>query len=102
MIDLFPVGRRHAARKHADRAFLGERGARLLGASPRHHFLIGILVADLGEVEATGRGDIRRRLDRIGKEGSEEHTSELQSLMRISYAVLCWKKKTTQSKPSWT
>src|SRR3546814_8885730 len=25
--------------------------------------------------------------------GSEEHTSELQSLMRISYAVLCLKKK---------
>src|SRR3546814_7581813 len=25
---------------------------------------------------------------------SEEHTSELQSLMRISYAVLCLKKKT--------
>src|SRR3546814_3800728 len=24
---------------------------------------------------------------------SEEHTSELQSLMRISYAVFCWKKK---------
>src|SRR3546814_3728978 len=28
-------------------------------------------------------------------ERSEEHTSELQSLMRISYAVLCLKKKTT-------
>src|SRR3546814_3268103 len=28
---------------------------------------------------------------------SEEHTSELQSLMRISYAVLCWKKKKTQN-----
>src|SRR3546814_5079766 len=27
---------------------------------------------------------------------SEEHTSELQALMRISYAVLCLKKKTTQ------
>src|SRR3546814_8437800 len=27
---------------------------------------------------------------------SEEHTSELQSLMRISYAVFCLKKKTTQ------
>src|SRR3546814_8849420 len=26
-------------------------------------------------------------------EGSEEHTSELQSLMRISYAVFCLKKK---------
>src|SRR3546814_9770776 len=29
---------------------------------------------------------------------SEEHTSELQSLMRISYAVFCLKTKTTQSK----
>src|SRR3546814_8954624 len=28
---------------------------------------------------------------------SEEHTSELQSLMRISYAVFCLKKKTTKS-----
>src|SRR3546814_4414510 len=30
----------------------------------------------------------------IPKERSEEHTSELQSLMRISYAVFCLKKKT--------
>src|SRR3546814_10288064 len=29
---------------------------------------------------------------------SEEHTSELQSLMRISYAVFCLKKKNTQYK----
>src|SRR3546814_7332473 len=29
---------------------------------------------------------------------SEEHTSELQSLMRISYAVFCLKKKTTKDK----
>src|SRR3546814_9001769 len=38
-----------------------------------------------------------RRLER-----SEEHTSELQSLMRISYAVFCLKKKTetdTQQRP---
>src|SRR3546814_4105840 len=28
---------------------------------------------------------------------SEEHTSELQSLMRISYAVFCWKKKKKQT-----
>src|SRR3546814_8588413 len=28
---------------------------------------------------------------------SEEHTSELQSLMRISYAVFCLKKKTTHA-----
>src|SRR3546814_3576968 len=30
----------------------------------------------------------------IGDHRSEEHTSELQSLMRISYAVFCLKKKT--------
>src|SRR3546814_4447823 len=29
---------------------------------------------------------------------SEEHTSELQSLMRISYAVFCLKKKNTNKK----
>src|SRR3546814_6024608 len=31
---------------------------------------------------------------RLGDSRSEEHTSELQSLMRISYAVFCLKKKT--------
>src|SRR3546814_1577147 len=30
---------------------------------------------------------------------SEEHTSELQSLMRISYAVFCLKKKTKHNQP---
>src|SRR3546814_7474194 len=35
-------------------------------------------------------------LDRRKHARSEEHTSELQSLMRISYAVFCLKKKTTQ------
>src|SRR3546814_6047537 len=32
----------------------------------------------------------------IRHDRSEEHTSELQSLMRISYAVFCLKNKTTQ------
>src|SRR3546814_1905064 len=31
---------------------------------------------------------------------SEEHTSELQSLMRISYAVFCLKKKNTRTGPT--
>src|SRR3546814_2288808 len=31
--------------------------------------------------------------DRVSFQRSEEHTSELQSLMRISYAVFCLKKK---------
>src|SRR3546814_8605035 len=33
---------------------------------------------------------------------SEEHTSELQSLMRISYAVFCLKKKTKTSQKNTT
>src|SRR3546814_2037235 len=33
---------------------------------------------------------------RGARDRSEEHTSELQSLMRISYAVFCLKKKKTQ------
>src|SRR3546814_5684887 len=38
----------------------------------------------------------------IAKERSEEHTSELQSLMRSSYAVFCLKKKKTKQKISQT
>src|SRR3546814_4432662 len=43
------------------------------------------------QVEEAADVDVAR-LARI--ERSEEHTSELQSLMRISYAVFCLKKKT--------
>src|SRR3546814_4600511 len=43
------------------------------------------------------RAAVRARRDRRWPDHrrSEEHTSELQSLMRISYAVFCLKKKTT-------
>src|SRR3546814_4092787 len=36
---------------------------------------------------------LRSRAKNLHRDRSEEHTSELQSLMRISYAVLCLKKK---------
>src|SRR3546814_4788364 len=44
--------------------------------------------------------DLRRRLSEyyaydVAELRSEEHTSELQSLMRISYAVFCLKQQTT-------
>src|SRR3546814_1375657 len=55
----------------------------------RTHFPIGPLIGEHlkdGRIETSGAGD--RGWDR-----SEEHTSELQSLMRISYAVFCLKKK---------
>src|SRR3546814_7575346 len=59
--------------------------------------------ADVLWHSADGRGgvggDAGDRRQRVGCHGlrSEEHTSELQSLMRISYAVFCLKKKTTKS-----
>src|SRR3546814_5797965 len=37
---------------------------------------------------------LRYARENSGSDRSEEHTSELQSLMRISYAVFCLKKKT--------
>src|SRR3546814_10322491 len=40
---------------------------------------------------------LEKRLDITAHDRSEEHTSELQSLMRSSYAVLCLKKKKTAS-----
>src|SRR3546814_9662731 len=41
---------------------------------------------------------LHRRLDCLVCHKSEEHTSELQSLMRISYAVFCLKKKQNHDK----
>src|SRR3546814_6590256 len=40
-----------------------------------------------------GRKELQRGLIQNAAPRSEEHTSELQSLMRISYAVFCLKKK---------
>src|SRR3546814_3377728 len=48
------------------------------------------------QVGAVERPDVADRVVVAGAR-SEEHTSELQSLMRISYAVFCLKKKHQQS-----
>src|SRR3546814_4486156 len=45
-------------------------------------------------VQEKSRGGLNKPFTRLRKTRSEEHTSELQSLMRISYAVFCLKKKT--------
>src|SRR3546814_10603109 len=42
---------------------------------------------------ATRQADVDQRHEDSRQPRSEEHTSELQSLMRISYAVFCLKKK---------
>src|SRR3546814_4795675 len=49
----------------------------------------------LAHVEAADKVGRNPDLAEQGEDRSEEHTSELQSLMRISYAVFCLKKKKT-------
>src|SRR3546814_1367015 len=53
------------------------------------------LAAKLGPPvgDDTSEGDVDNDHQKRGDDRSEEHTSELQSLMRISYAVFCLKQK---------
>src|SRR3546814_8575793 len=77
----------------------GAQESRALVVGDRAHPFVGI---PIGEIEMEpGRRRIDARLPDRGfqllpaeLDRSEEHTSELQSLMRNSYAVLCLKKKT--------
>src|SRR3546814_3395577 len=61
---------------------------RLVGIRPGAHDDDRIVEDVVGQIAA----DLRQILDTADR--SEEHTSELQSLMRSSYAVFCLKKKT--------
>src|SRR3546814_8946203 len=67
---------------------LAGRRRRAVAAAHREHGLLG------GDHRDPGAGAVRHRHLHGGR--SEEHTSELQSLMRTSYAVFCLKKKNTQ------
>src|SRR3546814_4720301 len=51
-----------------------------------------------GELDVGAAAQPARAHGELGTVRSEEHTSELQSLMRISYAVFCLKKKKTKKK----
>src|SRR3546814_3151343 len=81
------------------------------GIDPSHGAGICAAGVRLDFVDDLHRPQLRRACDRAAGKNraehvhwsqpgtntrSEEHTSELQSLMRISYAVFCLKKKTTQ------
>src|SRR3546814_6091669 len=50
-------------------------------------------ISSLQKKLSLSQAAVREALSRLTSERSEEHTSELQSLMRISYAVFCLKKK---------
>src|SRR3546814_2711508 len=64
--------------------------------------MVMALATPLTMVTRTQKPTSRVRRQRSGKvwdgDRSEEHTSELQSLMRISYAVFCLKKKKSDTR----
>src|SRR3546814_7178594 len=55
--------------------------------APNYQLLVGTVECGAGW----------KKTSRQERDRSEEHTSELQSLMRISYAVFCLKKKKTKT-----
>src|SRR3546814_6267178 len=99
------VARRH--RFHAEAALEGVGRAlepQILLRGREHDALrgLGLGLANLDEIaradlgigalEAVEADDVEALVLGIGQDRSEEHTSELQSLMRISYAGFCLKK----------
>src|SRR3546814_4394820 len=75
-------------RRDDDDAFVGFEAVHLDEQLVERLLALVVAVAEPGAAMAADRVDFVR---------SEEHTSELQSLMRISYAVFCLKKKKTTS-----
>src|SRR3546814_4022174 len=82
---LFPYTTLFRSRQPGKRSGLGDHdlGRAAVVAQHLHH--------EIG-AERAGRQEDHLSI----RQRSEEHTSELQSLMRISYAVFCLKKKITQ------
>src|SRR3546814_8081471 len=111
-LGLQPLGRREVA------AIIPERRVVALGGVIMEHEEIAdidifaqrhrVVAGDRARIESTRRKQCHQprdprlhevdagrfeRFEEAAGERSEEHTSELQSLMRISYAVFCLKKK---------
>src|SRR3546814_2947026 len=63
----------------------------VMGAEP--HYITRYIEPRIGNEALVGL-DVASQPENLAALRSEEHTSELQSLMRISYAVFCLKKKT--------
>src|SRR3546814_7792360 len=86
---LCPSTTRFRSAQH-DIVVIGAGPAGLAAATEARAHGLDVLLLD--EQPAPG-GQIYRAVEDARPERSEEHTSELQSLMRISYAVFCLKKK---------
>src|SRR3546814_5341816 len=70
-------------------SLIGPNGA---GKTTMFNMITGFVTPNEGEITFDGVS-----VGHLKPHRSEEHTSELQSLMRISYAVFCLKKKTNNT-----
>src|SRR3546814_4727278 len=93
------AGRQHAIERHVRAHDVAGAGVDR-GLERRQidvpQFAVGqldLIVVTTAERRAVTGEMLGPRHDAAGAARSEEHTSELQSLMRISYAVFCLKKK---------
>src|SRR3546814_1245672 len=77
--------------RHGAGAGNAEPGRR--GESGAARLLAPVLVDVAADPDRSGTGDVRPLLAGVVGNRSEEHTSELTSLMRSSYAVFCLNKK---------
>src|SRR3546814_7060275 len=100
---IWPVCRQFAQGDRRDGGGSGESGQRVdLGKRSRGRAEPGLPGIRIGRRERSGAareadfGPPTWNLAHLAPR-SEEHTSELQSLMRISYAVFCLKKKNTNT-----
>src|SRR3546814_6724809 len=84
----YPRPMSSAVRNYGDRAFIQE-----LRLTSKPGDMIDYVVGAYLQNQFTSSSQDSYLLGR-----SEEHTSELQSLMRISYAVFCLKKKTKKQR----
>src|SRR3546814_6866752 len=81
----------------------GVVGHTAIAQAPADGYTIGVMTIEIATYKALGQSQLSGAKDftpiaLYNMDRSEEHTSELQSLMRISYAVFCLKK--TQQSPT--
>src|SRR3546814_4480249 len=91
------AGKQHVERKIACAIARQAQGARHRPAeqrvAQRHQHELQRFLVDRVPAGVVLLGEFVDQIVDRGEDRSEEHTSELQSLMRISYAVFCLKKK---------
>src|SRR3546814_6447125 len=92
------VGISQKIESEEDRISLRERVLRFSAPDEKGGFIVRTQAEGATDDELQADQSYLRTLwSSIQDKRSEEHTSELQSLMRISYDVFCLKKKTTET-----